>query len=124
MIGRRGHLVALAAAIAALQLAASFGNEPEGLLAYGLAAALGAAIYSQGERHLVSGSVFGNLLLGYAAGTVLGVAVAAGLLSWLLSIPADLALWRTGILMWSSWAGIGSALLSAFFVVGLLSMLR
>lgn len=124
MIERRGHLAALAVAVASLELAVSFGGDFERLLAYGLAAALGVAIYVQGERHLVSGSVFGNVLVGYAAGTVIGLVVSASLLSWLLSIPADLALWRTGILMWGSWAGVGSAVLSAFFVVGLLAMLQ
>jgi hypothetical protein len=124
VIERRGHLAALAVAVAGLELAVSFGGDLERLLAYALAAALGVAIYVQGERHVVSGSVFGNVLVGYAVGTVLGLVVSAGLLSWLLSIPADFALWRTGILMWGSWAGVGSAILSAFFVVGLLAMLR
>lgn len=124
MIDRRGHLAMLAVAVAGLQIAVSFGSDIERLVAYGLAVVLGAAIYLQGDRHLVPGSVFGNVLLGYAAGTVLGLAVAAGLLSWVLSVPADFALWRTGILMWGSWAGVGSSVLSSFFVVGLLAMLR
>lgn len=124
MIGRRGHLAALAVAIAGLQLAVSFGSDLERLVAYGLAAALGVAIYAQGEHHLVTGSVFGNVLIGYAVGTVVSLVVAGSLLSWLLSFPVDIALWRTGILMWGSWAGVGSAVLSAFFVIGTLAMLR
>lgn len=124
MIDHRTHLATLAVSTAGLQLAASFGSEPERLLAYGLAVALGVAIYAQGEHHLVPGSVFGNVLLGYAAGTVLGLVVATSLLSWLLSIPADFALWRTGLVMWGSWAGVGTAVLASFFTAGLLAVLR
>lgn len=124
MIDRRSHMGALAVSTAGLQLAVSFGSDPERLFAYGLAVALGLAIYAQGERHLVPGSVFGNVLLGYAGGTVLGLAVATSLLSWLLSIPADFALWRTGLVMWGSWAGVGTAVLASFFAAGLLALLR
>lgn len=124
MRSRSFHLSALGLSIAGLELAAAFGTDLEGILAYALAAALGLAVYVQGERHLVTGSVFGNVLLGYAAGTVLGLITAAGLLAWVLSIPLDFALWRSGVVMWGAWAGVGSAVLSAYFVAGLFAMLR
>lgn len=124
MRSRSSHLSALGLSVASLELAAAFGTDLESMLAYGLAAALGVAIYLQGERHLVVGSVFGNVLLGYAAGTVLGLLVASGLLAWVLSIPFDFALWRTGMVMWGAWAGVGSSVLSAYFVTGLFAMLQ
>ena len=124
MIGRRAHLVAFAVGVAGLELAASLGGDLEGLVAYGLAAGLGVVVYVQAERYLVPGSVFGNVLVGYVGGTILGLGVAGGLVSWVLALPLDFALWRAAILMWGSWAGIGATVLSTFFLFGLVATLR
>lgn len=121
---RLTHLVALTVAICGISLAAAFGDQWQQIGAYGLAIALGVLVYIQGERHLVPGTSFGTVLQGYAAGIMGSLLIGTGLLSWLLSIPVDFALWRTGLLMWGSWLGIGAAILATFFVYGSLAVLR
>lgn len=112
------HRVAIAVAVGGTQLAATFGPTWVQAVAYVLAGLLGGLLYLQGDRRVVDGRVFPALTVGYGVGTVLSLLVGAGLLIWLLAVPWDLALWRTGILMWGSWAGIAFTLVSAYFVVG------
>jgi hypothetical protein len=42
---------------------------------------------------------------------------------WLLNVPVDLGAWQMGLRLWDSWAGIGAAVLSGFFITGLSALL-
>lgn len=124
MNARWSHVLALAVAFAGVELAMAFGDATETTAAYVLAAGLGVVVFAQGESNLVQGSVFGNVLLGFVAGTAVALFVGTSMFAWYLSVPFDLAIWRMGLLMWGSWAGVGVTVLSAFFLVGLLATLR
>lgn len=124
MIARRVYLIAFTLAVAGLELTAAFGASWQQPIALAVGAVLGVIVYHQGEKGLVEGSVFGNIMIGFAAGTALGLGIGTGLLVWLLSIPADYALWRTGLLMWGAWSGVGFSLLASFFIVGLVAAIR
>lgn len=121
MLSRTVHRVALAVGVGGAEFAAAFGPSPWPPVAYLLAGALGGVLYLQGDWRSVDGGVFPNTIIGYAGGTALSLAVAGGQLSWLLGVPPDFALWRSGIVMWDAWAGVGVALLSVYFVVGVVT---
>lgn len=112
------HRVTVALAVGGTQVAATFGARSVQVVAYLLAGLLGALLYLQGDRRVVGTEVFPTLIVGYAVGTAVSLLVGTGLLMWSLGAPWDLALWRIGILMWGSWAGIAFMLVSAYFVVG------
>lgn len=123
MLARWEHVAGLAVGFAGTSVAASFGGEVAVILAYALAAALGAVVYVQGDRSATDATVTGNILLGYLFGLLLSLAVATALFVWFLGLPVDFGAWQMGIRMWDSWAGVGVAALSGFFVAGLLAML-
>lgn len=124
MLDRRVHLAGVAVAVAGTELGVAFGGGPTGAVAYGLAVLLGVVLVAQGERRSVAGSVPASTLAGFAAGTAVCVLAGAALLAGLLGLPWDLALWRAGIRTWGAWAGVGAALVSAYFLAGLASSLR
>lgn len=123
MLSRRGHVAGLAIGFAGTSIAASFGGEVAVVLSYALAAALGVVVYVQGDRSATGATVTGNILLGYLLGLLISLAVATGLFVWFLGLPLDFGAWQMGIRMWDSWAGVGVAALSGFFVAGLLAPL-
>lgn len=123
MLKQWQHVTGLAAAIASMALAASFGGDTAVIVSYVLAGALGAVVYVQGDRYATAGTVTGNVLVGYLAGIVLSLALATGLVVWLLNVPPDFGAWQMGLMMWDSWAGVGAAVLSGFFLTGFTALL-
>ena len=123
MLDRWQHVLGLAVAVGSMTFAASFGGEPALLVAYVMAATLGVVVYVQGDRYATAGTVTGNVLIGYLAGVVLSLVTATGLVVWLLNVPVDLGAWQMGLMLWDSWAGIGAAVLSGFFITGLSALL-
>lgn len=123
MLARWEHVAGLAVGFAGTSVAASFGGEVAVILAYALAVALGAVVYVQGDRSATDATVTGNILLGYLIGLLLSLTVATALFVWFLGLPLDFGAWQMGIRMWDSWAGVGVAALSGFFVAGLLAPL-
>lgn len=119
VLARPVHRAGVAIGVGGAEVAATFGTTRLQVAAYVVATLLGGVLYLQGDRRVVGGRVFPTLLLGFAAGTALSLLVAWGLLTWLLGAPWDLALWRTGVLMWGAWAGVAFAVVSAYFTVGL-----
>jgi drug/metabolite transporter (DMT)-like permease len=124
MLRQWQHVAGLAAGVAGTAFTAAFGGELSVWAAYALAVALGLVLYEQGDTYAAVGTVAGNVLVGYLAGIVLSFVLATGLLIWLLNAPWDFAGWQVGLMMWDSWAGIGVAVLSGFFVAGLAAPLR
>lgn len=122
MLKQWQHVAGLIVAITGLVFAASFGGRTAVILAYALAAVLGLVLYLQGDRYATAGTVTGNVLVGYVAAVVLSLAAATALLVFLLNVPPDFGAWQMGLLMWDSWAGIGVAVLSGFFIAGLAGM--
>lgn len=123
MLQQWQHVAGLGLAIAGTAFAAAFGAGPAAPVAYALAVALGGILYFQGDRVAALGNLTGNILVGYLLGIVVSLAIATSLLVWLLNVPPDYATWQIGLMMWDSWAGIGAAVLSGFFVAGLLALL-
>ena len=119
MLGRWQHVGGLVLAVSGTAFTASFGGETAVYVAYALAAVLGLVLYLQGDRYTTAGNHAGNVLVGYVVGVLLSFALATGLIVWLLNVPVDLGAWQVGLMMWDSWAGIGTAILSGFFVGGL-----
>lgn len=123
MLQQWEHVGGLGLAFAGTSIAASFGGQITVILGYALATVLGAVVYVQGDRSTTAATVTGNILIGYLAGIVLSLAVATALFAWFLGLPADFGAWQMGLRMWDSWAGVGAAALSGFFVAGLLAPL-
>lgn len=123
MLRQWQHVAGLVLAIAGTTFAAAFGGETAVVVAYALAAVLGVIVYVQGDRYATAGTVTGNVLVAYLLGVVLSLALATGLLVFLLNVPVDFGAWQIGLMMWDSWAGIGTAVLSGFFLAGLAGML-
>lgn len=119
VLSRPAHRAGVAVGVGGTELAATFGGTRLQVVAYAAALLLGGLLYLQGDRRVVGGRVFPTLLLGFAAGTAVALGVGAGLLIWQLGAPWALALWRTGVRMWGSWAGVATAVVSAYFVVGM-----
>lgn len=124
MLQRWQHVAGLVLSIAAMAFAASFSGRLPVALVYVLAVALGVVLYRQGDRAATAGTVTGNVLVGYVGGIVLSLTLATGLLAWLLNVPVDFGLWQVALMMWDSWAGIGVAVLSGFFVAGFGALLN
>lgn len=118
MLTQWQHVTGLGLAFAGTAFAASFGGEAAVILSYGLAAALGVVVYVQGDRYATAGTVTGNVLIGYLVGVLVSLGVATGLIFWLLNVPPDFGAWQMGLMMWDSWAGLGAAVLSGFFLTG------
>lgn len=123
MLKQWTHVAGLALAFAGATVAASFGSQAVVVLGYALAVALGVVVYVQGDRSATASTVTGNILIGYLLGIVLSLAVATGLFVWFLNLPVDFGAWQMGLRMWDSWAGLGAAALSGFFIAGLLAPL-
>ena len=123
MLKQWQHVAGLVVAVAGTSFSASFGGETAVYVSYGVAAVLGAVVYAQADRRATAGNVTGNVLVAYLGGVILSLAVATGLIVFLLNVPVDFGAWQIGLMMWDSWAGIGTALLSGFFVAGLAAML-
>lgn len=123
MLRRWQHVGGLVAATTGTVFATSFGGLVGVALGYSLAAALGAVLYVQGESFAAAGPISGNVLLGYLGGVLLSLGAATALLVWYFSAPIDFAAWQMGLLLWDSWAGVGVAVLSGFFVAGMAAML-
>lgn len=123
MLSRPAHVGGFAVAVVGMALGAEFGDEAVVALAYGLAVALGVVLYLQGDSYATSGSTFGNALVGYLAGIASSLVLATALLMWFVGAPWDLGAWQLGLQLWDSWAGVGVAMLSGFFVTGLLGLL-
>lgn len=119
MIPRWLHVASLGVAMAALEFAASFGTTPQVWLAYAGALALGVVVYYQGEKAVTPEPVFANVAAAMVIGPLLSLVVATALLRYYLGMPVDFALWRVGIVMWSTWLGIAFAFICSFFVTGL-----
>jgi hypothetical protein len=124
MLKRWQHVTGLAAAVTGTVFAATYGGQATVIIAYVLAAVLGVVVYIQGDRYATEGVVTGNVLFGYLAGVLLSLAFATGLLVWLLNAPVDAGGWQVGLMMWDSWAGIGVAILSGFFLTGFTALLH
>lgn len=124
MLGAWQHRAGVAVAVAGAELGVAFGTGRTATAAYVLAAALGVLLVAQGERRTVGGSVSANTLLGFVAGTAVCLLVGTGLLMAGLGMPWDVALWRTGIATWGAWAGVGTVVISAYFLAGLATSLR
>lgn len=124
MLPQWQHVAGLGIAVAGTAFAASFGGAVAVVSAYALALALGVVVYLQGEGFAAAGSVSGNILLGYVGGVVLSLATATALLVYFINLPLDFAAWQMGLQMWNSWAGIGVAVLSGFFLAGVASLLN
>lgn len=123
MLRRWQHVSGLSVAICGMVFASSFGGEFAVVVSYGLAVALGVVVYVQGDRYATAGTVTGNVLIGYLAGVVLSLGLATSLVVWLLNVPADVGVWQMGLMMWDTWAGIGVAVLSGFFLTGFTALL-
>lgn len=123
MLQQWQHVAGLALAVGGGSFAASFGGSATGIAAYAIAIAIGIVVYVQGDRSATAATVTGNLLLGYLGGVVLSLAVATGLFVWFLNLPVDFAAWQMGLRLWESWAGIGAAVLSGFFLSGFSALL-
>lgn len=123
MLKQWTHVVGLGLAFAGSAVATTFGSEAVVVLGYALAVALGVVVYVQGDRSATASTVTGNILMGYLLGIVLSLAVATALFVWFLNLPVDFGAWQMGLRMWDSWAGLGAAALSGFFVAGLLAPL-
>lgn len=121
MLSKRRHLVGVTVGVAGTSFAAEFGFGPLPYIAYGVAVALGSVLYLQGDLSATEGPIFGNVLIGYLAGIAVSLLGATALLILLLGIPWDLAVWQLGVQFWDSWAGVGVALLSGFFLTGVLA---
>lgn len=124
MLQRWQHVGGLVAATTGTVFTASFGGSVGVVVGYSLAVALGSVLYLQGDTYTTVGPVSGNVLLGYLGGVVLSLAIATGLLVWFFNAPVDFAAWQMGLLLWDSWAGVGVAVLSGFFLAGLAAMLN
>jgi hypothetical protein len=123
MLKRWQHVGGLAIAIGGMAFAAAFGGDIALYASYSLAAGLGIVIYFQADRVTIEGNATGNILVGYLAGVILSLAVATGLLVWFLNVPVDAGAWQMGLMLWDSWAGIGAAVLTGFFVSGFTALL-
>lgn len=119
MLRQWQHVLGLGAALTSLTFGATFGGTLTVYLSYALAVALGVVIYQQGDQYATAGTVTGNVLLGYLAAVALTLVLATGLLVWRLNVPAGFGAWQMGLMMWDSWAGLGAATLSGFFLAGL-----
>lgn len=124
MLGTWQHRAGIAVTVAGTQVASAFGTGTTVAAAYVLAALLGVVLVAQGERRSVSGTVSGNAIVGFAAGTTGCVLLVTSLLVALLDAPWDLALWRALLQTWGAWAGVGAVALSTFFVAGLATSIR
>lgn len=123
MLKQWQHVAGLTAAIGGTVIASTFGGDVVVIVSYVLAAALGVVVYVQGDRYATAGTVTGNILIGYLGGVILSLALATGLVVWFLNVPPDYGAWQMGLMMWDSWAGIGAAVLSAFFLTGFTALL-
>lgn len=123
MLQRWQHVGGLAIAIGGMAFAAAFGGEIALFVSYGLAAGLGIVIYFQADRVAIEGNATGNILIGYLLGTIISLAVATGLLVWFLNVPVDAGAWQMGLMLWDTWAGIGAAVLTGFFLSGFTALL-
>lgn len=123
MLERWQHVGGLTLAIGGIIFAAAFGGDIALYVSYGIAGALGIVIYLQADRVTIEGNATGNILVGYLAGVILSLAVATGLIVWFLNVPVDAGAWQMGLMMWDSWAGIGAAVLTGFFLSGFTALL-
>jgi hypothetical protein len=123
MLKRWQHVAGLAIAIGGMGFAAAFGGDIALYASYSLAVGLGIVIYFQADRVTIEGNATGNILVGYLAGVILSLAVATGLLVWFLNVPVDAGAWQMGLMLWDSWAGIGAAVLTGFFLSGFTALL-
>ena len=119
MIARSLYLAAFAAAVSALQVGVAYGGDPEQTAALALAVGLGAVVYRQGEQAVTTGRPAGNVLVAFTAGCLLSLVVGTATLVGALSIPLDLALWRSLLELFAAWTGVTVAFLSAYFLWGL-----
>lgn len=123
MLQRWQHLGGVVLAVAGTVLAASFGGPPWVAIAYALSVTLGVVLYWQGDTYAMVGPVAGNVLLGYLGGVLLSLTGATGLLVWYFATPVDFAAWQVGLLLWQAWAGVGVAVVSGFFLAGVVAAL-
>lgn len=123
MLKQWEHVTGLGLAFAGTSVAATFGSEAGVVVAYALAVALGVVVYLQGDRSATAATVTGNILLGYLAGIALSLAAATALFIWYLNLPVDFGAWQMGLRLWDSWAGLGAAALSGFFLAGIGALL-
>lgn len=114
------YVVSVATGVAALEFAAGFGTAAQASLAYAAAFALGGVVFYQSEVPVTVGSVIGNFLLAGFLGTLVSLAVSAGLLMYFLGAPWDLSLWRAGVRLWGAWVGILASAVVGLFLVGLI----
>lgn len=115
------YVALLTASVAALEFAAAFGGTWQAYAAYATALALGGVVFYQGEARVTTGPVFANAVVALFAGTVASLLLAAGLRTYVLGAPFDFALWQAGVLMFDAWLGVGFAVVTTFFLVGLAS---
>lgn len=123
MYPRALYVGLLALAVASLQFAATFGGRWHARIALLAALVLGAVVFYQGEQRLVPGPIFANFAAGVGLGTVASVVFTGALLMWFLNAPWDLAMWQGALFVWDVAAGIDFALVTSFFVVGVIDAL-
>lgn len=124
MYPRPLYVAVLSLGIAGLQFAASFNQGWLFAVTFALALVLGAVVFYQGERRVVAGPIFSNLILAICLGTAASTLVVGGLLTLILGIPWDYALWQGGLLVWEVALGIDFTLVTGFFVVGVVDAMN
>lgn len=117
------HVAGIAFVVATTVFAASFGQGWQVAAAYGLAVALGVALYRQAAERVVR-SAWGNLVVGFLLGFGASLALGTALTEWYVDLPVDLVLWQLGLLTWDTWLGIGGVVLATMFVMGLFDAVR
>ena len=122
MLTQWQHVLGLSAGVTGLSISATYGSDRLVLASYGVAVLIGAVLYVQGDRFEAAGTVSGNVLVGYLVGVVASLSIATALLVWRLQVPVDFGAWQIGLMMWDSWAGLGVAILSGFFLTGVAAM--
>lgn len=121
----RGIYVTLVGlATGALQFAAAFGTSWQYSAAFAAAFVLGAVVFYHGERRAVAGPIAANLGIGLVVGSLANLLLTAGLYSWILAVPWDLALWWSGLVVWDVSLGIGFTLVTSFFLAGMADALN
>lgn len=123
MISRTIFSVALALGVAGAAITSAVGDPFLHVVAYVLVTALGAITYFQADKRLVDDAI-GTTLIGVAVGLVLSEVVLTGLSVYAIGLPVDFAAWSMWTQLLFPWAYVVTLLLTGYFGIGLLDMLR
>lgn len=123
MISKATSGAGVTVAVGGASVAAAVGDPELHLVAYALTTLLGAVTYYQADKRLVADAI-GTIILGILGGVALSQVVLTLLAVWTVGIPLDLAAWFMWTKLLFPWAAVVFLMLTGYFVVGMLDLLR